>query len=406
METTTLLRHSTLMLGLLLAGCAKDMPTDGNPQPTAGAQDAHNANLGTVSVFATGLNNPRGLKFGPNGYLYVAEGGLGGTHLSTLDKCQQVPVPVGPYKGSPTGGRISRISPAGVRTTVTDQLPSSEANELIGGDVEGVADVAFIGNTLYAVLAGAGCSHGVPSKPNAVVRIGHNGTITMVADISAYLQAHPVANPEADDFEPDGTPYSLISRQGTLYSVEPNHGELIKITTGGNISRVADISASQGHIVPTALLPDERGGFIVGNLHPFPIVAGSSSLYKITRSGQVSVWQTGFTTILGLAYDHRGRVYVLENTVGAPLPSPNLGRVVRVGPSGQQKIIATGLSLPTGMTMGPDGNLYVSNVGFGPASIGGGQVVKISLKHRHGDGDDDDDDDDSDHHHDDAILHE
>lgn len=30
----------------------------------------------TVSVFASGLNNPRGLKFGSDGFLYVAEGEL------------------------------------------------------------------------------------------------------------------------------------------------------------------------------------------------------------------------------------------------------------------------------------------------------------------------------------------
>jgi hypothetical protein len=52
---------------------------------------------------------------------------------------------------------------------------------------------------------------------------------------------------------------------------------------------------------------------------------------------------------------------------------------VRVDHSGQVEVIASGLTVPTGMTMGPDGNLYVSNVGFGAPPIGLGQVLKITL---------------------------
>src|SRR5688572_17630765 len=33
----------------------------------------------TITVVATGLNNPRGINFGPDGALYVAEAGSGGS---------------------------------------------------------------------------------------------------------------------------------------------------------------------------------------------------------------------------------------------------------------------------------------------------------------------------------------
>jgi hypothetical protein len=170
----------------------------------------------------------------------------------------------------------------------------------------------------------------------------------------------------------------MASVLGDLYAIEPNHGELDKISTSGHVSRVLDISASQGHIVPTALAY-LNGNFYIGNLDTFPIMTGSK-IFKFTPSThELTVVATGLSAVLGLVFDQCDRMYVLEMTVGAPLPTPNMGRVIQIDLSGHKTVIASGLSLPTGMTMGPDGNLYVSNVGLGPNAIGGGQVVKITL---------------------------
>jgi len=336
------------------------------------------AAVGQWSVFASDLQNPRGLRFGPDGNLYVAEGGAGGLNSSD-GLCDQVIPPVGPYTGDFTA-RISRVSPAGIRSTVVDGLPSSQTSPALGSLISGVADVDFIGTSLYALIAGAGCSHSFANTPNSIIRVNvGNGTWSQVADLSAWSLNHPVANPEEDDFEPDGTWYSMIAVRGDLYAVEPNHGEVVRVTTDGTVRRVVDVSASQGHVVPTAIA--SHGDFYIGNLDTFPIGPGVSKVWKVTPGGQIKEWAAGFSTILGLAFDSRDRTYVLENTVGALLPTPGLGEIVRVDPSGHQSVIADGLAVPTAMTFGPDGNLYVSSPGFG-APPGAGQILKVIVPNK------------------------
>jgi hypothetical protein len=232
-----------------------------------------------VSTFATGLIFPRGLKFGDDGNLYVAEAGTGG-NLHTVGQCQQVPPPLGPANGGFTA-RISKVSPAGVRTTVADHLPSN--TDSLVGDAIGIADVVFAGGNLYALSSGAGCSQGLAGTNNALLRVNSNGTTTEAANLSAFVLANPTADPPDDDFTPDGTFYNVVTGQGDFFIVESNSRRLLKVTSSGVVSSLIDFPAALGFSVPTALAYD--GDFYVANLTDFPTVDGASKILKVTPAG-------------------------------------------------------------------------------------------------------------------------
>jgi len=325
-----------------------------------------------VSVFSTGFSNPRGLKGGPDGNLYVAEGGTGGKGTGDMGKCDQVVPPVGPYTAG-WNARISKVTPDGTRTTLVGGLPSTSAAI---GDVEGVADVAFLDGQMYALMSGGGCSHGHASFPNSVLKVNPDGSYTRLANLSAYIQLHPTKNEEPDDFEPDGTWYSLIAADGVLYAVEPNHGEVDTVTTTGVVTRLIDLSETQGHVVPISIAR-VKDGFVVGNLNTFPIAPGSSARYSINTIGGVTKVTPGLTTVVAVVVNGND-TYFLELSDAAGFPGPGNGKVVRMRGT-SITTIASGLTVPTGMTMGPDGNLYVSNFGAVPAPPGVGQIVKITI---------------------------
>lgn len=352
---------------------------------SGGAQASSN-----VHVWVSGLQGPRGLAFGPDGSLYVAEAGTGGTN-STAGQCTQVVPPIGPYTGALTG-RISRIDRNGVRTTVASNFPSS-ADAI--GDTSSVADVTFVGGRLYALVAGGGCSHGSSNSPNGIAVVNTaNGSWHLIDNLSQFVQSHPVAYPDAGDFEPDGTFYSMVFAEGRLFTVEPNHGQVISVGLDGSTHSVLDVSASEGHIVPTAIT-EHFGQFYLGNLNTFPINPNSSKILTLSYAdcsrvaapgldeqggpGSLNIVasKAGFTTVVGTKFGPDGRLYVLELSDAAGFPTPGAGKVVRVNFDGTIEDIATGLVVPTGMTFGPNGKLYVSN--FGAAPAGAGQIVYVDI---------------------------
>jgi hypothetical protein len=342
----------------------------------------------TPFIYAKGLEGPRGLRFGPDGYLYVAEAGTGGSN-NTAGICMQVPTPPGPYTGGPSA-RISKISSNGTRTTVASGFPST----ISAGGVIGVADVVFLDETLYAVIGGGGCSHGNPNSPSGIAKVDiKNGSWHLIADIGAWLKTHPAKYESPDDFEPDGTLYSAIAVDGRIVTVEPNHGQVISVTRSGDIKQVIDISASEGHIVPTSIV-SRHGSYYVGNLNLFPINPNWARILTIAKGDREEEYDSvpglepargfrivsskaGFTTVVALDFGPDGLLYALELSDGPGSPTPGLGKVVRVKHSGEIEEVVTGLSVPTGMTFGRDGRLYVSNLGAAPA--GAGQILRFDI---------------------------
>jgi len=328
----------------------------------------------TPEVFADGLQYPRGFDWAPNGDMYVAEAGAGGSNTTTAEQCAQVVPPVGPYSNGPTS-RISRIDRHGHVSVFATGFPS-DLNQV--GLVSGVADIAFVGNRMFALMSGGGCDHGSLDVPQGIARVRASGEWTMINDLGAFEMAHPTAVIEPDDFEPSGTWYSMIRSGGSLLAVEPNHGDLVRVDprTGGSI-RIADISAHEGRWVPT-VVAERRGAYYLSNLGVFPVVAGLEKVIRVSRRGEVSDVATGFTTVLGLDFDRCGRLYVLENSsVSGDGPTPGTGRVIRLDRQGHRDVIVDGLFLPTAMRFGPDGKLYISTVGFGPPLPG--QILRVTV---------------------------
>jgi hypothetical protein len=128
------------MLSVLLATVALAAPASlAQPAPPPLPSNAH--------VVASGLANPRGFTWGPDGALYIAESG---TPPAGFMPPAGGPPPPGTPPVTNNNGRVSRVVPEGARTVLVSGLPV-----FVGplGDTLGAANVAFIGNTLYVAIS-------------------------------------------------------------------------------------------------------------------------------------------------------------------------------------------------------------------------------------------------------------
>jgi len=342
-------------------------------------------------VVEGGLDAPRGLAFGSDGTLYVAEAGAGGTE-PCLDH---------PELGNICFGASGSISAVvdGQATRVIEGLPSGLTAT---GEVIGASDVVVddMGGLWFSV--GLGASGEFRESIADGEGLGHlykadgEGGYASVADLVAFEVA---SNPDAaqpGNAEPDSNANGFVLIGGGAVVADAGGNSLVSVDADGDMAAIAvfpitmtsvqlDPEAEAEDIpvdpVPTSVAIGPDGAYYVGMLTGFPFLAGTATVERVVPGEAPTTYAGGFTNIMDVAFGPDGTLYVLEIAhAGLTAPTeggPPMGGLWSVAADGgePQLIASDGLVMPGGLAVDADGVVYVSTCSVCP---GGGGIVSVT----------------------------
>ena len=337
------------------------------------------------TIIATGLNNPRGLDFAPNGALYIAEAGVGGNGPSIPGAEGEVHFGL--------SGSVTKVF-KGVQTRIITGLPS------LGGDggfgAVGPSAISFggLGHAFLTIGLGqppAVRSNDLPpvsAKMAGLYQMNQNGKLKAVADLGAFEAAN-----DPDGHRPDTNPNGAqADTAGGVYVTDAGANALLHIDARGRTSVVAVFPdrliptppflpqppfgpVFPMQAVPTNVVRGPDGALYVSQLTGFPFPVGAANIYRVVPGSTPTVFASGFTNIIDLAFDAARNLYVLEIDADGLGGGGANGRLVRVAAGGgsQTTLPSGNLVMPGGLAIGRDGAIYVSNFSIMP---GVGQVIR------------------------------
>lgn len=320
---------------------------------------------------ATGLDAPWKLAEGPDGTMYVAEGGVGG------DVCTMVVGPDGDEVEACAGasGAVTAFDADG-QSRVATGLPSVQ----LGTEPIGPQGIAFDSLGRLHVVTGLGGDAAARAgyeqdALGSLIRISSSGEATVVADLVEWEEANDPDAGLPGVTGPDSNPYGLAFDGTDALVADAGGNSLVRVTANGSASLEAlfpptfveppPFIPAPGQIpmqaVPTTV-EVTAGQILVGQLTGFPFPVGGASIYDVS-SGTPTAALTGFTNVIDMAIADDGTIYVLEFASTSLLdPAGPQAALVQVRTDGTRKVLLYGAELPVpgGVAVGSDGMVYVS----------------------------------------------
>jgi hypothetical protein len=349
---------------------------------TAATAAAPENNRPRVTVVATGLDNPRGIIAGPDGTLLVAEAGKGGT-----GKC--LPSPEGGESCFGLSSAVTLVWPKkggwGQKRVVTG-LPSIADKD--GSGALGLHDLAWGRGGLFGTIGLGGSPETRTAFGPDAKLMGHvvwfgPKKVVPVADLTGFEAKN---NPDAKDAGSavDSNPYGLLATSHGLVATDAGGNDVLAIDKRGKIKVITvlhkrDVQNGNTKVavqaVPTSVVRGPDGALYVGQLTGFPFVKGAAKVWRVVPGHKPTVYASGFTNIIDIAFDRWGRLLVLEISKNGLLTNDPTGALIRVDHGKQTELVPGKLTLPGGLLIGRDA-LYVTNKSVFP---GGGEVLRIKL---------------------------